>query len=161
MKSEPQKQHQWLTRMLGAWTFESEASMGPGKPREKFQGSEHVRSLGGLWIVADGQGDMPGGGTAQMMLTLGYDPRRERFVGTWVGSMMPHMWVYEGSLDAGGSILTLDTEGPSFTEGAGGMAKFQDIIELRSEDHRILTSRTLGEDGTWQAFMTAHYRRKS
>jgi hypothetical protein len=40
------------------------------------------------------------------------------------------------------------------------LAKYQDIIEFVSADHRIMTSQILGEDGQWTQFMTAHYRRK-
>ena len=93
------------------------------------------------------------------ILTLGYDPSRKRFVGTWVGSMMTHLWVYDGALDAAGTVLTLDAEGPGFAD-KGKTAKYQDVVEFRSDDHRVLTSRVLGDDGTWHGFMTAHYRRK-
>jgi hypothetical protein len=133
--------------------------MEPGKSPERCKGTESVRSLGGLWIVGEGSGEMPGGGLATMILTLGYDPQKGRYVGTWVGSMMTHLWIYEGSLDAAGKVLTLDTEGPSFA-GDGKLVKYQDVITLESHDHRILTSRTLGDDGKWREFMTAHYRRK-
>ena len=65
MKTEPQKEHAWLQQLVGEWTFEVEATMEPGKPPEHFRGTERVRSLGGLWIVAEGEGEMPGGGTAR------------------------------------------------------------------------------------------------
>ena len=71
--------------------------------------------------------------------------------------MMTHLWRYDGSLDAAGRILTLDTEGPSWT--GDGTAKYKDIIEIVSDDHRTLTSRMLGDDGQWNEFMKAHYRR--
>ena len=100
MKAEPQKEHQWLHKLVGEWTSEGEASMGPGKPTEKFKSTERVRSLGGLWVLGESTGDMPGGGTATMLMTLGYDPQKKRFVGTWIGSMMTYLWVYDGSLDA-------------------------------------------------------------
>ncbi len=159
MKVEPQKEHQWLHKLVGEWTSEGEASMGPDKPLEKFQASERVRSLGGLWVVCESQGEMPGGGTATMMMTLGYDPQKQRFVGTWIGSMMTYLWVYEGSLDATQKILTLNAEGPSMpTEGK--IAKYRDVIEFRNDDHRLLTSHVLGDNGEWRQFMTAHYRRK-
>ena len=96
MKIEPQREHEWLHKLVGEWTSEMEATMEPGKPPEKCTGTERVRSLGGLWIVGEGQGEMPGGGLATMILTLGYDPARKRYVGTWIGSMMSHLWVYDG-----------------------------------------------------------------
>jgi hypothetical protein len=160
MKAEPQKENQWLQKLVGEWTYEADATMGPGQPPSKFKGSESVRSLGGLWVVAEGQGEMPGGGAATTMMTLGYDPQDRRYVGTWIGSMMTHLWVYDGSLDAAERVLTLDTEGPNFADGGKTVAKFKDVIEFKSEDHRVLTSHMLGEDGKWHGFMTAHYRRK-
>ena len=159
MNTEPQKEHQWLQKFLGEWTSEAEASMEPGKAPETFKGTESVRSLGGLWIVAEGQGEMPGAGTAGTIMTLGYDPRKKRYTGTWIGSMMDHLWVYDGGLDAAERVLTLDTEGPGMTD-QSKMDRYRDVIEFKSDDHRVLTSHHLGEDGTWRPFMTAHYRRK-
>jgi hypothetical protein len=161
MKAEPQQEHAWLDRLVGDWTYEAECSMGPGQAPSRATGTHRVRSLGGLWVVGEGQGEMPGcGETATTLLTLGYDPQRKRFVGTWVGSMMTHLWVYDGALDAAGKVLTLDAEGPSFT-GDGTTAKYQDVIEIEGDDHHILSSRCLGDDGEWRTFMTAHYRRKA
>ena len=160
MKAEPQKEHQWLQRLVGEWTYETEATIEPGKPPEKATGTESVRSLGGLWILAEGQGEMPGGGAATTLMTLGYDPRKKRYVGTWIGSMMTHLWVYDGALDAAGRVLTLESEGPGMAA-EGKMAKYRDVIELKSDDHRVLTSHVLGDDGKWHAFMTAHYRRRT
>ncbi|HSG22119.1 MAG TPA: DUF1579 family protein [Azonexus sp.] len=39
------------------------------------------------------------------------------------------------------------------------MAKYRDVIEIVSDDHRRLSSHTLREDGEWHAFMRADYRR--
>jgi len=160
MQAEPQAEHRWLDKLVGSWTYEAEAMMEPGKPLEKCAGSEIVRSLGGLWILAEGKGEMPGGGDATMIMTLGYDPQKKRYVGTWVGSMMTHLWVYDGGLDAGGKVLTLDSEGPDMS-GAGKMAKFRDVIEFKNDDLRTLTSHILGPDGTWLEVMTATYRRSA
>jgi hypothetical protein len=144
--------------LVGEWTSEIEASMAPDRPPEKFVGTEAVRSIGGLWTMAEGRGEMPGGGTAVTVMTLGYDPAKERFVGSFIGSMMTHMWVYEGKLDAAGKALTLDTEGPHFGI-AGKLTRYKDVIEFVSDDHRTLTSHMQADDGTWNQFMTAHYRR--
>jgi hypothetical protein len=155
----PQKEHRWLQRLIGEWSSETEASMGPDKPPEKSTGTESVRSLGGLWIVAEGQGEMPGAGHATTLMTLGYDEKKARYVGTWIGSMMTQLWIYDGALDANERILTLESEGPSMDD-EGKTAKYRDVIELKGDDHRVLTSHVLGSDGKWHAFMTAHYRRR-
>jgi hypothetical protein len=93
-------------------------------------------------------------------MTLGYDPQTKRFVGTWIGSMMTHLWIYDGALDAAERVLALESDGPSMA-GDGSMARYCDAIEFRSDDHRILTSSVRGDGGTWRPFMTAHYRRKA
>lgn len=157
--AKPQKEHEWLTKLVGEWTYEAECMMGPDQPPMKNQGSETVRSLGGLWIVGEGTGRMPDGQPATMLITLGYNPTIGRYVGTWVGSMMTHMWVYDGEIDATGKVLTLNAEGPSFTDPAK-TAKYQDIVELKSDDHRILRSQVLADNGEWVQFMIANYRRK-
>ncbi len=158
MEVTPQKEHRWLDQLIGEWTYESECVMGPDQPPSKFKGTEVVRSLGGLWMIAEGEGEMPEGNLIQTIMTLGFDPQKERFVGTFICSMMTHLWPYNGSLDAEGKILTLDSEGPNFSNSV--IVPYQDIIEFVSNDHKILTSKILMDDGTWNQFMTAHYHRQ-
>ncbi len=157
-KAESQKEHQWLQKLVGEWTYEGDAVMEPGKPREKFEGTESVRSIGDLWVLGEGRGEMPDGSPATMIITLGYDPLKRRYVGTWIGSMMTHMWVYDGELDADEKVLTLSSDGPSMKK-EGKLGKFKDVIEIQDDDHRTLTGNMLGEDGKWQELMTARYRR--
>ncbi len=159
MRTEPQDEHRWLQRLVGSWKSEIECSMGPNQPPTKSHGTEVVRSLGGLWTIGEGECPMPDGGTGQTIMTLGFDPVSNRFVGSFVASMMTHLWPYNGALDADGKSLVLDSEGPAFT--GSGTAKYQDSIEFVSNDHRILRSQFLGADGLWVPFMTAHYRRKT
>lgn len=156
---EPQPEHLWLHQLIGEWSTESECSMGPDVAPMKTTGREVVRSVGKLWTIGEGTGAMPEGETFNSVMTLGFDPAQKRFVGSFVASVMTHFWPYLGVLDASGKILTLDSEGPSFGDN-GSMAKYQDIIEFVTPDHRTLTSRVQSADGTWQHFMTAHYRRK-
>ena len=159
MQVEVQKEHEWLQQLIGEWTYVSEATMAPDQPPVKFAGSEVVRPLGGVWVLCEGQGDMPGGGTGLTIMTLGYDTAKKRFVGTFIGSMMTNLWVYDGALDSTRTKLALDAEGPSLS-GDGTMAKYQDTIEIKDANHRVLSSSVLGPDGKWQHFMTANYRRK-
>lgn len=159
MNEEPSAEHNWLQQLVGEWTCEIDCRMGPDQPSTKSTGTESVRSLGGLWTIGEGTmggGECPG----KSVMTLGYDPRNKRFVGTFIASMMTHLWPYNGTLDQTGKVLTLDSEGPSFA-GDGTMAKYQDVIEFINSDHRVLSSRVLQADGKWQQFMTAHYHRVS
>ncbi|SFU70687.1 Protein of unknown function [Polaromonas sp. YR568] len=157
----PQKEHLWLQQLLGDWTFTSEMEMAPGQPAMKGGGSESVRAIGGFWVLSEGSCQMPGsdGGDKGIMLTtLGYDPKQNAFVGTWVGSMMTNMWVYKGKLDASQKVLTLDTEGPSFS-GDGKLARYQDVLTIKNKDERTLHSQVRQDDGSWKRFMIATYRR--
>lgn len=158
MNPEPQAEHKWLQQLVGEWTYEHECATEPGGPPAKFTGTDSVRTLGGLWAVCEGRSTMPDGGPALTIMTLGYDPTKKRFVGTFIGSMMTYLWVYDGALDPTGKKLVLDAEGPSFTDPAK-MCKYQDTIEFKSPDHRTLSSQYLGDDGQWNQFMEAHYRR--
>jgi hypothetical protein len=159
MNAEPQKEHQWLQKLVGDWSFENECIMGPDQPPSKHTGTETVRSIGGLWTIGEGRGPGPDGSEIDTVMTLGYDPQAKRFVGTFIASMMTYLWTYNGSLDAAGKVLTLDAEGPDFS-GGPNMVKYQDIIEFVNDDHRTLRSQLLGPDGKWNHFMTAHYRRR-
>jgi hypothetical protein len=161
IQAEPaQREHGWLQRLIGEWTFEAVAAPSqPGMPFTKAGGTERVRSLGDLWVLAEGEGEMPGAGPASTLMTLGYDTRAKRFVGSWLGSMMTHLWVYAGALDADERVLSLDAEGPAMS--GEGLARYRDAIEFKNDDERTLTASVLGPDGTWQTFMTTTYRRIS
>lgn len=156
-KPEPTKEHEWLRRMAGEWTFVVEG-MGPEESPARFEGIERGRMIGDVWLLIEGEGSMPGGGLATNLMTLGYDPQKQRFVGTFLGSMMTSLWHYEGSLDADARRLTLDTEGPSMT--GEGTARYRDAIEIVSDDERIMTSEVEGPDGTWTRIMTMTSRRR-
>ncbi|NJR61975.1 MAG: DUF1579 domain-containing protein [Cyanobacteria bacterium CRU_2_1] len=158
MHTAPQKEHQWLHKFVGEWMYETEALMESEQSPEKSTGTENVRSLGDLWILAEGQGEMPGCGEANTLMTIGYDPQKQRYVGTWIGSMMTYLWFYDGELDATERMLTLNSDGPAMT--GDGLAKYRDVIEFKSDDHRVMTSHVLGDDGQWHQFMTVNYRRQ-
>jgi hypothetical protein len=154
----PQKEHEWLKQLEGEWVTDSEAVMGPGQAPLKSKGSEVVRSLGGFWTVGEMKTDFMGTPLTGIM-TLGYDAKTKRYIGSWVSSMDGHLWKYEGSLDPSGRVLTLNTEGPSMTT-PGAMAKMKDVVEIKSKDHRVLKSYMQGDDGTWVQFMTIDSHRK-
>ena len=154
--AEPLEQHAWLERLVGEWTASGEAPA-EGGLASAWRSTERVRSVGGLWIVDEGTMES-GGQTVTSLMTLGYDPRKSAFIGTWIDTTSTMMWNYVGQLDAEGRVLTLETEGPSF-EDPEKTARFRDQIELIGDDTKRTTSSMLGEDGTWTVYMTADSKR--
>jgi len=155
MQAEATSGQRWLERMVGDWRSEGEMSGEPGEEPVRDEGTETVRPLG-AWVVCEGQSETDR--SAQSMMTLGFDPEKQRFVGTFISTMMATLWIYEGELDPSGNALVLRSEGPSFTR-EGEMGQYRDVIEFSDDDHRTFTSSQLDEDGGWRTYMTAHYRR--
>ena len=111
-------------------------------------------------MILSRRGGAPDGQPTRFAITLGFDPAKQRFVGTFVASCMTHLWPYDGQLDAARKLLTLDSEGPSFA-GDGTMAKYQDIIEILDKDRYMLSSQVQNPDGSWTQFMNAKYKRNT
>ncbi|WP_020179720.1 DUF1579 domain-containing protein [Methylopila sp. M107] len=152
----PTPEHDWLQRLVGRWTFEADCVMGPDQPPMKTRGTSNVRALGGLWVIADGEGTSPDGDAHHSVLTVGYDPATGRFTGTFIASMMTKLWIYDGAFDGDGRLVLAAT-GPSFA--GEGEALYHDIVEIVNDGHFRFLSRLQGPDGAWAEFMTADYRR--
>jgi hypothetical protein len=150
-------EHDWLQQLVGDWECEFRSRMAPDQPEHVHKGTESVRSLGGLWTIGDGVGDM-GGDQMLSITTLGYDPDKGRFVGSFIANVMTFMWQYTGSRN--GNTLTLDCVGPDMSPGAqpGAMADYQDIIEIVDGNTRTLKSQVKSPGG-WVEFMWGTYKR--
>jgi len=155
----PEKEHEWLEKFVGTWNSELECQPAPGAPPMKSKGTLRAKSLGGFWIVSDMKLDMMGA-PMNAIQTIGYDPAKKKYVGTWVDSMTNYMWKYEGWVDEAGKILTLEADGPSFAD-PGKMAKYRDIYEFKAADHLLTSSQMQLPDGQWVTFMTGNGRREA
>jgi len=160
MMTEPGAEHAWLQRMVGSWTYEHRWRMEPGGEPGAGTGREVVRALGDLWVIGEGEGECDGV-PMRSVITLGFDEKAAggegRFVGSFIASVMGGMFVYEGTRDGG--VLTLETSGPSLKD-PGKVQRYQDIVELVSDDLRRLRSRALMGDGSWFEHMEGEYRRE-
>jgi hypothetical protein len=158
--AKPQKQHEFLQRIVGDWVMVSTSGhegYNPDDPEQVF--TETVKSIGGLWIVGEGKGKMPDGSPMTALITVGYDPDKGDFVGTWVGSMMTNLWVYKGWLEADGKTLTLEAEGPAM-DGTSGTAVYHDVLTLHDDNNRTFSGSVRQPDGSFKQFMSSEFRRK-
>jgi hypothetical protein len=154
----PGPEHKWLHQFVGEWTVSSKALVGPNEPAIEGTGTIKSRMLGDYWVVNEMRAEMQGT-TVSAIQTIGYDPAKKKYVGTWVDSMTNYMWRYEGTVDESGKKLNLDADGPNFMA-QGKLTRFRDSYEFKAPDHIVATSAMQGEDGAWIVFMTGDMRRK-
>lgn len=157
MFAKPQEEHRLLEQLVGDWVMDQECVMGPDQPPQKSEMKISTRSLGGLWIISDMTGPGPDGSEFHSIMTVGYDPVTGKYPGTFVASMMTHLWIYSGTLGADKRRLVLDARGPKW-EGEG-LADYQDIIEFVDKDTWNFLSQVKGDDGKWTQFMKSVVRR--
>jgi len=150
-------EHAWLQQLVGEWRVTSEASMGPDQAPMKIESSERVRAIGELWVLSESQAQMHDQPFTSL-LTLGFDPARGCFVGTWVDTMQTHLWSYRGTLDRERNTLTLEASGPGFDDPSKS-ALYRDVIEVVDRDRKRLTSSVQGPDGSWTEFLRAESTR--
>ncbi len=155
----PVAEHHWLEQLVGQWDAEIEMQFAPDQPAATFDAVESVKPLGGFWVISESKSDIEGAAFEGRM-TLGYDPEKQKYIGTWVDSMTSILWVYEGTVDEAGKVLTLKTQGPCLHEG-GRIAKFEEVIEIVGPDEKTFTSRMQNADGEWQTLMVIRYQRKT
>lgn len=159
MFAKPSPEHRFFDTLIGEWSMHHQCNAGGETPASEATGKMSIKSLGGMWAIIECSGASPDGSPWTSQFTLGYDPNDQRYKGTFVGSMMTHLWLYDGERDSAGSRLTLNTTGPRFD--GRGMAQYQDIFEIVDVDHWILRSQMQQEDGTWAQFMEGHHYRLS
>ena len=155
--AQPTPEHRWLQQLEGTWKFVGECKTPEGSSKQ--EGTQTIRRFGELWTLfeADTKMDQE---PMQSIITLGFDPAKGKFVGSFVATMMSSFWTYEGTLDAAKKVLPLNSEGPRM-DGKPGSAQYQDEIEIVSKDEYIFRARLQQDDGTWIEFMTSRYTRTS
>jgi hypothetical protein len=151
----PLEQHRWLSGWVGDWEVESR--MGEGAEALVHRATEKVRAIGELWIQGELSSELAGQ-PMRALITLGYDPLEQAFVGTWLDSFHHRLWVYRGVLDETGRILMLEARGPTM-DGSLGTTLYRDAFEVLSPDRRRLRASVMGPDGQWIEFMQTDYRR--
>lgn len=150
-------EHRWLQQLVGTWKFSGECKTPEGTSTQ--EGTQTIRAFGDLWILLEAETKMEAEPMTSI-ITLGFDPDKGKFVGSFIATMMTSFWVYEGTLDAAKRVLPLRSEGPRF-DGKPGAGQYEDVIEVVSKDEYLFRGRLLQDDGTWLEFMKTRYTRTS
>lgn len=154
----PSEHHRVLDRLVGDWLYVTSSAVEGCDPEDPLKRwTEKVRSIGGLWVVAEGQGGM-GDHTATMIMTLGYDPRQGHYVGSWIGSMMDKFWIYKGWLEDDGQTLVLEAEGPGMQD-PSRTELYRDVIHFIDDDRRTFSGSVRQPDGSFKTFMSSEAKR--
>ena len=154
----PGKEHEWLKALEGTWDVHCKFWMSPDQAPMEMKGVETARlGLGGFWLTAEFKGELAGA-VFEGRSTLGYSPYKKKYVGSWVDSMMPHLFVSEGELDAAGKVLTLtaDTIDPA----TGKPAKERWVTEIKDKDSHVFAFYGHGPDGKERKTGEIVYTRK-
>lgn len=148
----------FLQQLVGEWSAVVYAVQDPAEDPYRFEGKETSRMLGRQWLVSEFYSEVEGV-TINSILTIGYDPTIEKFVGTYVNSMQPQLWTYEGTLNDEGTTLTLKTEGP-FMGDPEQKAEFRVVIERKGADQWTMGSQIfMPDEDKWVEFLSFEYER--
>lgn len=148
----------FLQQLVGEWSAVVHAVQDPAEDPYRFEGKETARMLGRQWLVSEFYSEVEGV-TINSILTIGYDPTIEKFVGTYVNSMQPQLWTYEGTLNDEGTTLTLKTEGP-FMGDPEQKAEFRVVIERKGADQWTMGSQIfMPDEDKWVEFLSFEYER--
>jgi len=156
--TQPAKDQEWLKQLVGEWDIKFKMNMQPDQPPMESAGTDSVRALGGHWIIAEIKTTMMGA-PYNGILSLGYDPLKKHFNGTWIDSFGGYLWVYKGTLNDAGDTLTLETNGPSILS-PDKTARYKEVIQITDKDNRTFTSSIETDDGKWTKILTIEYHRK-
>jgi hypothetical protein len=153
----PPSEHAWLQQFVGQWDSKAEVFLEPGKPPLTWKGAELARAVGQFWVVTESTVPfMEQRMTA--MRTFGYDGRKKKYVSTSVGSFSSYLWMYEGTVDETGKVLTMEADGPA-PYAPGTLCKWRDVFEFKDDDHRVFSNSVQNADGTWQVVVKVESRR--
>jgi len=155
---QPTAQHQWLQKFVGEWDSTVQILMDPENP-VSVSVTETYRPLGRFWVVGEivsQSPEMPFSGR----YTIGFDSETEKFVGFWIESMTSNLARYEGSTDAAGRTLIMETEGKCPIR-PGHLTKFREVTEFRDDNLRHVATFIQDDEGEWVQTVRIESRRNS
>lgn len=135
----PTAEHERLAHEVGTWdaTIKSWVQ-GPSAEPIVSKGTEVVKLMpGGLWLLTEFHGKAAGDIAFHGAGATGYDPKKGKYVGTWVDSMSPAVMLTEGDFDPKTDTLTMTAKGTEPASGKPYDAKMTSVF--KDKDTRVFT----------------------
>ena len=101
----------------------------------EVDGVEHGQMLGELWCNSRFEADMLGS-PLRGNGSIGFDPVKEKYVGTWKDSATPFLYTFEGDFDADANVLEMS--GVNFDPVRRCPATYRSRLEFTSADQHVL-----------------------
>jgi hypothetical protein len=147
---EPTPTHHFLRGFSGDWVSRPD-DVHPEPIRESGT------MIGDLFVQITGRattGEPP----MEYQFTLGFDPEKDKVVGTFISNCMAMIWNYECDYDAEANTLVLYAHGPTW-DGTPGPVRYRDTLTLHADGTRTLESAMEKSEGTFERFMFSTYDR--
>lgn len=153
----PGAEHKLLTADAGTWDAVVEMVAEPGKPPVKSKGVE-VNTIGcaGLCLVTEFKAEMMGAPFEGRGVTT-WDPKKQKYVGSWTDSMSTGLSIGESTYDAKTKKWTGWMEGPDMS---GNVMKARSVVEVTTANTRVFTLYGPGPDGKEAQMMKITYTRR-
>jgi uncharacterized protein DUF1579 len=140
----PGKEHELLKQLEGKWDVTGKFIMDPANPMEIKGTDSATMDLNGFWLKSHFKGEFLGQKFEGRSM-MGYSPFKKKYVGSWVDSMMPHLFVNEGAADEAGKVFTMIGDG--FDPATGKPAKEKWVIEIKGAESHTMTFYTTDAEG--------------
>ncbi len=153
--TKPTQEHSIVTQAAGV--YEGTISMwmpGVDAPMES-PCTETVTAIGELWTTTHFEMEYMGMAFIGSS-SLGYDPAKKKFVGTWIDSVTPSLTLSEGVWDAEKKAIVMDYE--TFDPEVGGMVAMRSVNTKTDEGYVLDFFKKAGEE--YQISMRMDMKRK-
>lgn len=162
--AEPGEQHKNMAREAGVWDANVKRWMAPDAPPMPSKGVETNKMFGDFWLISKFEMDM-GGMKFKGRGQYGYDPKKKKYVGTWVDTMSPYLSTMEGEYDVETHTLTMHATGTNPMTGEEEkmkmVSKYIDENTKKFEIHKQGGEDEAGEEGKWWKSMEIDYKRRA
>lgn len=148
----PGPAHELFKAEAGTWDATIEMNT-PGGPMTSTGVETATLGCGGLCLITDFKGEFAPGMSFEGHGVTAYDPKKQKYVGTWTDSMSAGLSLGESTWDPATKTMTGWMEGPDMT---GNVMKVKSVVKHKDADTRVFTMHN--PDGA--VGMTITYRRK-